>query len=70
MNGSVHKNTGFWKMHRSAYRVQLPVCQYDIGHSLQYTQYTKLGPSTYWTVTLDTIHNTLYQLGVTDQDLY
>ena len=24
---SVHKNTGFWKMHRSAYRVQLP------GHS-------------------------------------
>ena len=22
--GSVHKNTGFWKMHRSAYRVQLP----------------------------------------------
>ena len=28
--GSVHKNTGFWKMHRSAYRVQLPEIYFNV----------------------------------------
>ena len=32
--GSVHENTGFWKMHRSAYRVQLPEKQLNANMRL------------------------------------